>query len=79
MTDSNIPCHRCQYSGNRMPTRVISGVFPFRLVCKYFAIALIIGKMVVSCFVFSDRQCIRTETGDSEGTENTNCQEIRAE
>lgn len=79
MININIPRHRRQYSGNGMPAQGISDAFPLRLVCKDFAITLIIGKMSVSRFVFSDRQCIRTETDNSEGTENTKCQEIRAE
>ncbi|WP_294616124.1 hypothetical protein [uncultured Bacteroides sp.] len=78
-TDINVHRHKHRYRANGTPVQGISDTFPRRLVCKDFAITLIIGKMDVSRFVFSDRQCIRTETGDSAGTENTNCQEIQAE
>ena len=75
----NVPRHRRQYPANGMPENIISGVLSSWVVCKYFAIPLVIGKMGVSRSVFSRRQYARTETAVSAATENTNCQKIQME
>ncbi|WP_294616287.1 hypothetical protein [uncultured Bacteroides sp.] len=75
----NAARRRRQYPENGMPAQGISGVFPCWLVCKDFAIALGICKMNVFRFVFSGRQHIGTETGDSAAPENTNCQNVQAQ
>ena len=77
MSGINVPRCKHQYPANGMPAQGISGVFPRWLVCKDFAIALRMRKMDVSRFVFSDRQHIRTETGDSAASGKTDCQKDR--
>ncbi|WP_294618337.1 hypothetical protein [uncultured Bacteroides sp.] len=69
--------HRHRYRANGMPVQGISDAFPRWLVCKDFAIALRIRKMGGFRFVFSGRQHLWAETGDSEGLENAGCQKIR--
>ncbi|WP_301069613.1 hypothetical protein, partial [uncultured Bacteroides sp.] len=64
-----------QYRANGMPARGVSGVFPRWFVCKDFAIALVMCQMPGFRSVFSDRQHIGRETGDSTALENTVCQE----
>ncbi|WP_294618828.1 hypothetical protein [uncultured Bacteroides sp.] len=73
-SDINAPRRKHQYPANGMPAQGISDAFPHWLVCKDFAIALRMRKMGVSRFVFSDRQHIGTETGDSAASGNTDCQ-----
>ncbi|WP_294617968.1 hypothetical protein [uncultured Bacteroides sp.] len=73
----DIPCHKHRYPANGMPARGISGAFFRWLVCKYFAIPLVVGKMGASRFVFFRRQCIRAEINDSAPAGNTDCQEMR--
>ncbi|WP_301004261.1 hypothetical protein [uncultured Bacteroides sp.] len=70
---------RYRFPANGMPARDISGIFPFQLVCKHFAIALIVGKMGAFRSVFSHRQYARTEKNDSAATGNTDCQQMWAE
>ncbi|WP_294618756.1 hypothetical protein, partial [uncultured Bacteroides sp.] len=63
-----------RYPANGMPVRGISGAFPHWLVCKDFAIKLGMWKMSVFRSVFSRRQHIGAETGDSAAPEKTDCQ-----
>ncbi|WP_294616828.1 hypothetical protein [uncultured Bacteroides sp.] len=74
----NAARRRRQYPENGTPAQGISGVFPRWFVCKYFAIALAMCKMSVFRLVFSRRQHIGTETGDSAAPRNTNCQKAQA-
>ncbi|WP_301004029.1 hypothetical protein, partial [uncultured Bacteroides sp.] len=67
----NVPRHKHRYPANGMPAQGISGAFPRRLVCKDFAIVLGMWRMSVFRSVFSRRQHIGTETGDSAAPENT--------
>ncbi|WP_300877767.1 hypothetical protein [uncultured Bacteroides sp.] len=71
----NIPRHGRQYPENGMPACGISGALSRRFVCKYFAIALTVGKMGVFRFVFFRRQHTRTEKADCAATGNTICHE----
>ena len=71
----NVPRRKHRYPANGMPARGFSGVFPRWFVCEDFAIALVLCQMAGFRSVFSDRQHIGTETGDSAAPENTVCQE----